>query len=220
MTYTRVILYAIFLVIISNLNEIQAFNGADTAGFSIKTEKENIAGQYEKVTQIRKTEDAENDFALMMTSYNSAVKFLLENQIKEGKDSLMISVARQTLRRHSEVEGILNTYIGKIRLAKNKTGKNSRADNNMEIIGSSVQKKLPDLMMEIIAKIRSLGMSGKQDYDFASLINYHCSGALNIIDDYLNKADDKVLEIVAQRLKDENLMSLQLIEKWKKSRSK
>jgi uncharacterized protein (DUF305 family) len=172
--------------------------------------KENLAAIYKKIIDLKRTSDWENDFAVMMIEYNSAIRSFVENEAEHGKDSRMVKLARQTLNRYDQVGELLKTYLGKVKKVRHKVKKEE------DDATGSLSPKMPEELNRIIDEVKNDTLRGEQDYDFASLLHNHCSGAVSIIEDYLNNGDDETLHKIAQRMKEDNKVSLEIIEKWKK----
>lgn len=217
------ILFYLFILTAFYFNDLNAscqndsskkvFSNADYDIFSFENAKENISEIYKNVLNTKTTGDAENDFALRIIEFHSAVRPMLEFEIKNGKDKRMNSLARQTLKRHGDITEIMKAYLGKVKRVKNKS-------MNTEDVTGSLGQTLLDSVKIVIDKLRSLNLKGKTDFDFASIINCHYSGALSIIDNYLQQGSDDLLIQLAERMKSENVISLQIIEKWKKQQNK
>lgn len=218
--YICISIYILLLIITPSLIRAQnttstadsliKFGQADYKPVSLETEKKNIAEVYTKVMNLKRTYDAENDFAAMFIEFNSGIRSLLESEIQNGKDDTLVALAKLTLKRHMDAQAILNTYLGKVKLAKNRKNK---ADEET----GAPERSVKDSLKTVSDKIRNIKLTNNQDYDFASMMGLHCSGAVSLINNYLDNSDDATLEQVAQVLKDENLATISIIEKWKSS---
>lgn len=191
----------------------KAFSIAEYDIFSFEDAKENISEIYKNVLNTKPTGDAENDFALRIIEFHSAVRPMLEFEIKNGKDKRITALARQTLKRHDDITEIMKAYLGKVKRVKNK---NMYLEDETGALGQTML----DSVKMTIDKVRALTLQGKIDLDFASLINYHYSGAVSIIDNYLQQGSDDLLMQLAERMKNENAVSIQIIDKWKKQQNK
>ncbi|MDP4175266.1 MAG: hypothetical protein Q8933_14930 [Bacteroidota bacterium] len=212
-------LYLILMILFSSVlilsqtqrsDSTHEYENAGNNYISAESVKENLAAIYKKIIDLKRTSDWENDFAVMMIEYNSAIRSFIGNEAEHGKDSRMVKLARQTLNRYDQVEELLKTYLGKVKKVRHKV-KNEEDDAT-----GSLGPRMPEELNKIIDETKNSTLKGEQDYDFASLLYYHCSGAVSIIEDYLNNGEDETLHKIAQRMKEDNKLSLEIIEKWKK----
>lgn len=188
----------------SGRNAAYQYDKAANGLFTFEQAKDNLLNAYENILSVNYSGDEENDFSTIMIILQMGVSSLLDEELSGGRDSLMKMLASQTQKRYGEMAELVKTFLGK----------EQAGTASDEADGNNLPPVLRDTIEKAINAIKNFQPGDNPDYNFAFLASIHFVVSHAASEAYLTEGNDGVLGQIAIRIKEDDIQSQKILNRW------
>lgn len=155
----------------------------------------------EKMDTMKMTQDVDHDFSMMMILHHQTAINMAEEMLRSGKDTALKGMAQKMIEMQTEEIRELQAFIN----GHEKVPHNVNEDAHMQMMES----------MEKMARQADLELfTGDTDNDFATLMIPHHQGAFDMAEVETHFGHDPVPMRLAEKIKKDQQMEMEELQRW------
>ncbi|PIQ21354.1 MAG: DUF305 domain-containing protein [Cytophagales bacterium CG18_big_fil_WC_8_21_14_2_50_42_9] len=147
---------------------------------------------------MKMTGDVDHDFAQMMAIHHEGALTMAQEEVDNGKDPMLVNMARQTLTAQKEEKQKLQNFIDSHEPVVNDTSASMKLMQPMKTMMTSMDHN----------------MKGTTDHHFASLMSMHHQSGIDMANAYLPNAKVPEIKAMAQKIINDQQKEIQQLDTW------
>lgn len=151
-----------------------------------------------KMHGMKMTGDADHDFAMMMATHHEGALDMAQEQVDNGRDTMLVNMAKKTLSAQKEEIDQLKKFTDSHQPAAGDTATSMKLMRSMDGAMAGMDHN----------------MKGTTDHHFASLMGMHHQSGIDMAKAYLPNAKVPELKAMAQKIIADQQKEKQMLDTW------